>query len=93
MGLSDFLLHNFSFQQVMLDISIANVGSTNVAKKCAFSKPDDRKGFYDMEHPEVGMRFRWFKQLPATVPHYLIRLYTATDKRSTQKLQMHSKKH
>lgn len=64
MGLSDFLLHNFSFQQVMLDISIDNVASTNVAKKCAFSKPDDRKGFYDMEHPEVGMRFRWFKQLP-----------------------------
>lgn len=27
----------------------------------------------------------------ATVPHYLIRLYTTTDKRSTQKLQMHSK--
>lgn len=48
----------------MLDISIDNVASTNVAKKCAFSKPDDRKGFYDMEHPEVGMRFRWFKQLP-----------------------------
>lgn len=62
-GLSNYLLQNFSFQQVMLDICEENIASTNVAKKCGFSKPDDRTGYFDMEHPEIGMRFRWFKQL------------------------------
>lgn len=62
-GLTDFLLQNFSFQQVMLDISSDNVASENVAKKCGFSKPDDHKGYFDIEHFELGMRFKWFKQL------------------------------
>lgn len=62
-GLTDFLLQNFSFQQVMLDISSNNVASELVAKKCGFVKPNDRKGYIDMEHFEIGMRFKWFKQL------------------------------
>lgn len=62
-GLTDFLLQNFSFQQVMLDISSDNVASENVAKKCGFSKPDHHKGYFDIEHFELGMRFKWFKQL------------------------------
>lgn len=47
----------------MLDISNDNIASEMVAKKCGFTKPGDRTGYFDMEHPEVGMRFRWFKQL------------------------------
>ena len=62
-ALSDFLLQNFSFQQIMLDISEDNIASQKVAKKCSFTKPNDRMGYFDMEHPEVGMRMRWFKQL------------------------------
>lgn len=62
-GLSDFLLQNFSFQQVMLDISNDNIASAMVAKKCGFTKADDKTGFFDMEHPEIGVRFRWYKQL------------------------------
>lgn len=62
-ALSDFLLQNFSFQQIMLDISEDNIASQKVAKKCGFTKPNDHVGYFDMEHPEVGMRMRWFKQL------------------------------
>ncbi len=62
-ALSDFLLQNFSFQQIMLDISEDNIASQKVAKKCGFTKPNDHRGYFDMEHPEVGMRMRWFKQL------------------------------
>lgn len=62
-ALSDFLLQNFSFQQIMLDISEDNIASQKVAKKCSFTKSNDRMGYFDMEHPEVGMRMRWFKQL------------------------------
>ena len=47
----------------MLDISEGNIASQEVAKKCGFTKPDDRMGYFDMEHPEVGMRLRWFKEL------------------------------
>ncbi len=62
-GLTNFLLQNFSFQQVMLDISSDNLPSQKVAQKCGFTKPNDRMGYIDPEHLEVGMRLRWFKQL------------------------------
>ena len=62
-GLTNFLLQNFSFPQVMLDISDDNTVSEAVAKKCGFTKPNDQTGYFDREHPEIGMRFRWFKQL------------------------------
>lgn len=62
-GLTNFLLNNYSIQHVMLDISEENKVSEIVAKKCGFVKPKDRKGYIDIHHPEVGMRFRWFKQL------------------------------
>ena len=62
-GLTNYLLNNYSFQHVMLDISDDNKASEAVAKKCGFSKPNDRMGYFDMEHPEVGMRIRWFTQL------------------------------
>ena len=47
-GLTDFLLQNFSFQHVMLDISNDNIASEMVAKKCGFTKPGDRTGYFDM---------------------------------------------
>lgn len=62
-ALSNFLLNNFAIPQVMLDICTENYESEGVAKKCGFSKPDDRQGYIDMNHMELGMRFRWFKQL------------------------------
>ncbi len=62
-GLSSYLLQNYSFPHVMLDISMDNKESERVAQKCGFSVPTPRAGYLDEEHPEVGMRFRWFKQL------------------------------
>lgn len=62
-GLSNYLLQNYSFPQVMLDISEENNESVGVAKKCGFVKPNDGQGYVDPEHMELGFRFRWFKQL------------------------------
>ncbi len=62
-GLSDYLLQNFAFPQVMLDICEENHESEGVARKCGFIKPDDRQGYIDPRHMELGIRFRWFKQL------------------------------
>lgn len=62
-GLSNYLLQNYSFPQVMLDISMDNASSERVARKCGFEVPYPRAGYIDEQHPEVGMRFRWFKQL------------------------------
>lgn len=62
-GLSNYLLQNYSFPQVMLDISIYNKASEKVAEKCGFKEPYPRAGYIDEQHPEVGMHFCWFKQL------------------------------
>ncbi len=62
-GLSNYLLQNYSFPQVMLDISMDNKASEKVAEKCGFKVPYPRAGYIDEQHPEIGMRFRWFKQL------------------------------
>lgn len=83
-GLTEFLLQNFSIQQVMLDISTDNAGSEAVAKKCGFKKLNDKMGYVDMQHMEVGMRFRWFKELAGNrtvlfnqaVQHYRLKQYS-----------------
>lgn len=62
-GLSNYLLQNYSLPQVMLDISMDNKASEKVAEKSGFKVPYPRAGYIDEQHPEVGMRFRWFKQL------------------------------
>lgn len=62
-GLSNYLLQNYSFPHVMLDISMDNSNSEGVARKCGFEVPYPKAGYIDEQHPEVGMRFRWFKQL------------------------------
>lgn len=42
-----------------------NKASEGVALKCGYTCPEDRMGFIDWNHPEIGigMRKRWFKQL------------------------------
>lgn len=83
-ALTNFLLQNFSFQQVILDISIDNEPSQRVAEKCGFTKPNDRTGYIDIEHMEVGMRLKWYKQLSGNrtvyfnqaVHYYRQKLYT-----------------
>jgi tetratricopeptide (TPR) repeat protein len=62
-GLSNFLLQNYSFPHVMLDICSENHESEVVARKCGFKKPNDSQGYIDPNHMELGFRFRWFKQL------------------------------
>lgn len=62
-GLTNYLLQNYSFPHVMLDISMDNKASERVAEKCGFEVPYPRAGYLDEQHPEVGMRFRWLKQL------------------------------
>lgn len=50
-GLTNFLLQNFSFQQVILDISMDNEPSQRVAEKCGFTKP--------MIEPELSILNIW----------------------------------
>lgn len=62
-GLTNYLLQNYSFPHVMLDISMENKDSERVAMKCGFEVPYPRAGYLDEQHPEIGMRLRWYKQL------------------------------
>jgi RimJ/RimL family protein N-acetyltransferase len=82
-ALTNFLLNNFAIQHVMLDISVDNLASQAVARKCGFQKSNDSKGYIDPDHLEVGIRVRWFKQLAGqrtgyfnqAVQHYRTRNY------------------
>lgn len=67
-GLSNYLLQNYSIPHVMLDISMDNKDSESVAQKCGFEVPYPRAGYMDEQHPEVVMRFRWFKRLTGQQP-------------------------
>lgn len=62
-GLANYLQNTFSIQ-ISLDISDDNKTSEAVAKKCGFAKPTGgpRIGYFDFDHQDVGMRFKWFKQ-------------------------------
>lgn len=63
-GLTEYLLNNFSIQKVSLDISEENNLSKKVAEKCGFRIPaGPRMGYYDVNHMELGMRFKWVKSL------------------------------
>lgn len=62
-GLTNYLLQNYSFPHVMLDISEDNHFSINVAQKCGFTKLNNNIGYFDSGHLEVGLRMRWFRQL------------------------------
>ena len=66
-GLSTLLLRSFSIAEVMLDISEYNQASAKVAQKCGFKKPvsegRNNMGCVDMEHMELGFRYKWYKSL------------------------------
>ena len=55
-------LSEYSINSVCLDISVDNGASEAVAKKCGFELRD-RCGFFDQEHPEVGLRRYWYKSI------------------------------
>ena len=60
--LTDYLLNNFSIAKVSLDICIDNRASEHVAVKCGYMKPAARQiAYFDMEHPEQDIRFKWYK--------------------------------
>ena len=65
-GLCSFL-QNFNIPLAVLDISDNNEVSASLAIKCGFEKMRSQTGgfvgFFDPEHEEVGMRFRWIKNL------------------------------
>lgn len=69
-GLSDYLLQNYSFPQVMLDICTENHESEGVARKYGFVKPNDGQRYIDPDHMEWGFRFRWFKQFAGQLTMY-----------------------
>lgn len=62
-GLSNYLQNSFSVK-ISLDISNDNKASEAVAKKCGFAKQSNgpKVGYFDFNHQDVGMRFKWFKQ-------------------------------
>lgn len=63
-GLTDMILNHTNIHRVVLDISEKNVLSQEVAKNCGFAieSPNGRNyGFFDVNHPELGSRFKWVK--------------------------------
>lgn len=62
-NLSSFLLSNYAFPYVVLDISIDNEISEKVAQKSGFEKIIGL-GLFDINNPDVGMRYKWVKKLP-----------------------------
>ena len=65
-GLTNYLLNSFSIHKSSLDICMTNKESERVAEKCGYKKPDEpnqRIGYLDPDHLELGMRFKWFKSL------------------------------
>lgn len=67
-GLTDYLQNSYTVQ-ISLDISDDNKTSEAVARKCGFSKPKGgpQVGYFDLEHQDIGMRFKWFKQLSGRI--------------------------
>lgn len=63
-GLTNYLQKVFSIQLISLDICESNKESEGVAQKCGFRKPTGgpNVGYFDFEHMDLGMRFKWYKQ-------------------------------
>lgn len=61
--LSSFLLSNYAFPNVVLDISTDNEVSEKVAQKCGFEKINNGIALYDFKNPDVGIRFKWERKL------------------------------
>lgn len=59
------ILSNYSINVMVLDISTDNIASRSVAISCGFeerrSNTGGLVGYYDKDHPELGMRTQWIK--------------------------------
>jgi RimJ/RimL family protein N-acetyltransferase len=57
----------FSINKMVLDISVNNHPSAKVAERCGFEKEKSDTGGYvglfDIERPEVEMRYRWIRNI------------------------------
>jgi len=61
------MLQRYSIPIMILDICESNTDSIALARKCGFQKmrsvTGENVGFYDSDHKELGMRFRWVKNV------------------------------
>lgn len=62
-GFTGFL-GQFDIMAAQLDISQNNYASIEVANRCGFKLPNGKRvGYFDEDNPEVGMRFKYYKNL------------------------------
>lgn len=70
-ALQDFL-SKYTIKTMVLDISVNNDPARSVAEACGFeqrkSPTGGLVGYYDQQHPEVGMRTQWIKDVHGTDP-------------------------
>ncbi len=70
-ALQDFL-SNYTIKVMVLDISTDNDAAESVAKACGFkqrkSPTGGLVGYFDQEHPELGMRTQWIKDVHESDP-------------------------
>lgn len=61
------ILKNYNICVISLDINESNIASSNLAKKCGFeilrTETGGKFGFIDPEHIDLGLRFKWAKNL------------------------------
>lgn len=70
-ALQDFL-SNYTIKVMVLDISTDNDAAESVAKSCGFkqrkSPTGGLVGYFDQDHPELGMRTQWIKDVHESDP-------------------------
>ena len=70
-ALQDFL-SNYTIKTMVLDIGLNNAPARSVAEACGFeqrkSPTGGLGGYYDQQHPEVGMRTQWIKNIHEADP-------------------------
>ena len=70
-ALQDFL-SNYTIKIMVLDIGVNNGPARSVAEACGFeqrkSPTGGLVGYYDQQHPEVGMRTQWIKNVHEADP-------------------------
>ena len=70
-ALQDYL-SNYTIKTMVLDISTDNTASEAVAKSCGYhqrqSPTGGLVGYFDREHPELGMRTQWIKNVHEADP-------------------------
>lgn len=70
-ALLDFL-SNYTIKTMVLDIGTDNIPARSVAKACGFEQRKSNTGglvgYFDREHPELGMRTQWIKNIHGSDP-------------------------